>query len=105
MQAKSFTIIELLITISIIFILISFLATSISKSKISAQRAQCLNNARVLNIMKAEGHSIMFGFKHNNRYIKKMRNYGDVIIVNCYSCHPQIIDFDRKERLQPNCGP
>ena len=23
-----------------------------------------------------------------------MRNYGDVIIVNCYSCHPYIIDFD-----------
>ena len=47
----------------------------------------------------SEGHSIIFGFEHNNRYIKKMRNYGDVIIINCYNCHPSIVDFDRKERF------
>jgi competence protein ComGC len=98
-------IIELLIIISIIFILVALLATSLSKAKISAQRAQCLNNARVLNMIKAEDHSIIFGFNYDNRYIKKMRNYGDVIVVNCYSCHPQIIDFDRKEKLYPDSFP
>ena len=67
-------------------------------AKISGQRAACLNNARVLNMMVEDGTSVIFGQERESRFIQKMRNYdGPVIIVNCYSCHPYIIDFDRKE--------
>ena len=96
---KGFTLVELLVTICIISMLASLVVVTISPAKQMGQRAACLNNARVLNIMNAEGHSIIFGFDRENRYVTKMRNYGDVIIVNCYNCHPSIIDFDRKERL------
>lgn len=98
---KGFTLLELLITISIIFILASLLATATSRAKEAGQRAQCLNNARVLNMTVKEGMPVIFGNTRDNRFIRKMRNYGDVIVVNCYSCHPNIIDFDRKEKLYP----
>ena len=96
---KGFTLIELLVVICIIAMLVSLIAVTIGPAKEIGQRAVCLNNARVLNTMNAAGHSIIFGFDRENRYVTKMRNYGDVIIVNCYNCHPSIIDFDRKERL------
>ena len=96
---KGFTLVELLVTICIISMLASLIVATISPVKQMGHRAACLNNARVLNMMNAEGHSIIFGFDRENRYVTKMRNYGDVIIVNCYNCHPSIIDFDRKERL------
>ena len=98
---KGFTLIELLVVIAIIAILASLLATATSKAKESGQRAQCLNNARVLNMTVKEGMPVIFGNTKDNRSIRKMRNYGDVIVVNCYSCHPNIIDFDRKEKLYP----
>ena len=103
---KAFTLIELLVTICIISMLASLVAVTIGPVKQMGRRAACLNNARVLNMMNAEGHSIIFGFERENRYVKKMRNYGDVIIVNCYNCHPSIIGFDRKEKLstpKPKC--
>ena len=96
---KAFTLLELLISISIIFILVSYLATATSNAKEAGQRAACLNNARVLNMTVKAGMPVIFGDTRDNRFIKKMRNYGDVIIVNCYSCHPYIIDFDRKEGI------
>lgn len=99
MNIRAFTLVELLVTICIISMLASLVAVTIGPAKQMGQRAACLNNARVLNMMNAEGHSIIFGFERENRYVKKMRNYGDVIIVNCYDCHPSIIDFDRKEKL------
>ena len=99
MKTKAFTLIELLVTICIISMLASLIVATISPVKQMGHRAACLNNARVLNMMNAEGHSIIFGFDRENRYVTKIRNYGDVIIVNCYNCHPSIIDFDRKERL------
>ena len=89
----------------------SLLATATSRAKESGQRAQCLNNARVLNITVKEGMPVIFGNTKDNRYIRKMRipksfrldaHYVDVIVVNCYSCHPNIIDFDRKEKLYPS---
>ena len=100
-RCKSFTLIELLISIAIIFILVALLSTSITKAKEAGQRAVCLNDARVLNMMVEEGQPIIFGNNRDTRFIKKMRNYGDVIVVNCYNCHPNIIDFDRKEKLYP----
>ena len=101
-MCKGFSLVELLVVITIIFVLTSFIATSTSKAKIAGQRAACLNNARVLNMIVDEGIPVIFGDTRDNRFIKKMRNYGDVIIVNCYSCHPWIIDFDRKEKLYPD---
>ena len=98
---KGFTLIELLVVVAIIAILASLLATATSRTKEAGQRAQCLNNARVLNMTVKEGTPVIFGFERENRFIRKMRNYGDVIVVNCYSCHPNIIDFDRKEKLYP----
>ena len=107
---KGFTLIELLVVIAIIAILASLLATATSRAKEAGQRAQCLNNARVLNMTVKEGMPVIFGFERENRYIRKMRisksfrldvDYADVIVVNCYSCHPNIIDFDRKEKLYP----
>jgi hypothetical protein len=99
---KAFSLVELLVVITIIFVLTSLIATSTSKAKITGQRAVCLNNARVLNMRVEEGMPVIFGDAHDNRFIKKTRNYGDVIVVNCYSCHPWIIDFDRKEKLHLN---
>ena len=72
---KAFTLIELLISITIIFILVSFLATATSKAKTNGQRAACLNNARVLNMMVEEGMPVIFGNARDIRFIKKMRNY------------------------------
>ena len=81
-----------------------------SRAKEAGQRAQCLNNARVLNMTVKEGMPVIFGNTKDNRYIRKMQisksfrldaDYADVIVVNCYSCHPNIIDFDRKEKLYP----
>jgi prepilin-type N-terminal cleavage/methylation domain-containing protein len=106
MKTKAFALIELLVVIAIIAILVALLLPALGSAKQTGQRAACLNNARVLNMMNAEGHSIIFGFERENRYVKKMRNYGDVIIVNCYNCHPSIIGFDRKEKLstpKPKC--
>jgi len=106
---KAFTLIELLVVIAIIAILASLIATATSRAKEAGQRAQCLNNARVLNMTVKEGMPVIFGNTKDNR-IRKMRisksfkldvDYADVIFVNCYSCHPNIIDFDRKEKLYP----
>ena len=107
---KGFTLIELLVVVAIIAILASLLATATSRAKEAGQRAQCLNNARVLNMTVKEGMPVIFGFERENRYIRKMRisksfrldvDYADVVVVNCYSCHPNMIDFDRKEKLYP----
>ena len=97
---KAFTLLELLISISIIFILTSLIATSTTQAKKAGQRAACLNDARVLSMMVEEGTPVIFGDSRDTRFITKMRNYDtSVLVVNCYSCHPYIIDFYRKEGI------
>jgi len=97
---KGFTLVELLVTMCIIFVLTSLIATATGQAKKAGQRAACLNDARVLTMMVEEGNPIIFGNTKDTRFITKMRNYDtSVVVVNCYSCHPYIIDFYRKEGI------
>ena len=51
-------------------------------------------------MMLEEGTPGIFGDSRDTRFITKMRNYDtSVVVVNCYSCHPYIIDFYRKEGI------
>ena len=86
---KAFTLLELLVSISIIFLLAALLATSTARAKVAAQRALCLNNARALKTTDMTGVPIIYGDARDPRFIEKMQYYDPtVIVVNCYTCHP-----------------
>ena len=86
---KGFTLLELLLSISIIFLLTALLATSTARAKAAAQRAVCLNNARTLKTTGMTDVPIIYGDARDSHFIEKMRYYDStVIVVNCYTCHP-----------------
>ena len=86
---KAFTLLELLVSISIMFLLAALLATSTARAKVAAQRALCLNNARALKTTDMTGVPIIFGDIRDLRTREKMRLYDPpIVVVNCYVCHP-----------------
>ena len=86
---KSFTIVELLTTITIILILTAMLLSALSKAKRSAQLAECHNYRRQLTIYYyAEGYDERGFTEIEPSYTTQELMLDHWIIQNkCYECH------------------
>ena len=86
---RSYTIVELLVTISIISILTAMLLSALNKAKRAAQLAECHNYRRQLTIFYyAEGYD-EYGFTEiEPSYTTQELMLDHWIIQNkCYECH------------------
>ena len=87
-MSKSFTLVELLVVITIIGILTSFLLSSLSKANKSAQRVECLNFQRQLYIFYYADNWDEDTTELHPSYTKKelMDSYPR-IKQSCFDCH------------------
>jgi len=85
---KSFTLVELLVVITIIGILSALLLTSVAKAKKAAQRVECLNFQRQLYIFYYADNWDENTIELSPSYTKKelMDSYPR-IKQSCYDCH------------------
>ncbi len=85
---KSFTLVELLVVITIIGILTGFLLSSLSKANKSAQRVECLNFQRQLYIFYYADNWDEDTTELHPSYTKKelMDSYPR-IKQSCFDCH------------------
>src|ERR1700722_5173765 len=70
-QSRAFTLIELLVVIAIIAILAAMMLPVLNKATLAAQRAQCANNVRQINVaihMYADDHNDRITYYTNNEY-------------------------------------
>tara|TARA_R100000742_G_C4261192_1_gene78971 strand:- start:273 stop:554 length:282 start_codon:yes stop_codon:yes gene_type:complete len=87
---KSYTILELLVVISIIFILTGMLLSALSKAKRAAQIAECHNYRRQLTIFYyAEGYDEQgFTGPRDESFKEDLINLDEWLIqTKCYACH------------------
>ena len=93
-KTKGYTLVELLITLSIILILVAILLSALSKSKHAALTAQCHNYRRQLTIYYYVGEDEESG--NYNRYLSEIERINvrrelmldhRVIQDKCYNCH------------------
>ena len=87
-MSKSFTLVELLVVITIIGILTGFLLSSLSKANKSAQRVECLNFQRQLYIFYYADNWDEDTTELHPSYTKKelMDSYPR-IKQSCFDCH------------------
>ena len=85
---KSFTLVELLVVITIVGILTAMLLTSIARTKKSAQRVECLNFQRQLYIFYYADNWDEDAYEDHPSYTKKelMDSYPR-IKQSCFDCH------------------
>jgi len=69
-DARAFTVLELLVVVSIIFMLAALLLPSLNKAKVQMGRTACLNIERQI------GTAFMFYLQDNNDYFPPCRDYG-----------------------------
>jgi len=93
---KSFTLVELLVVITIIGILTGFLLSSLSKTKKHAQRVECLNFQRQLYIFYYADNWDEDVYEDHPSYTKKelMEAYPR-IKDSCYDCHASALTVVR----------
>ena len=87
---KSYTILELLITLSIIIILVGMLLSALSKAKDAAQIAECHNYRRQLTIFYySEGYNENgFSGPRDSSFKNELINLDEWLIqTKCYKCH------------------
>ena len=93
---KAFTLVELLVVITIITILVSMLLSALSKAKVAADMAQCHNYRRQLTIYyyaeadeqdynPSDGDISMFNVK------RELMLDHRVIQDKCYDCHNTVV--------------
>ena len=93
---KSFTLVELLVVITIIGILTAMLLTSIARTKKAAQRVECLNFQRQLYIFYYADNWDEDAYEDHPSYTKKelMDSYPR-IKDSCYDCHASALTVVR----------
>ena len=109
---ESFTIIELLVVISIISILVSMLASTFARAKLAGQKGACQANARTIKSLNLIGVPVIYpqdyAYPFWSPYEGKEGNaelsfpYGrkeTVLFVNCFDCHNKDDPFDHVHSL------
>ena len=110
---KSFTILELLLTVGIISILAALLASSIARAKDSGQRGACIANARNIQTLNLVGVPVIYPrkYKSYSSPFEGKRGYTElkfpynrselVLFVSCFDCHAHNVDdkWDPVHRL------
>ena len=84
---KSFTIVELLVTISIILVLTSMLLSALFKAKKAVQMAECHNYRRQLTIYYYAENFDVEGEEAPSYTTKELMLDHKVIQDKCYECH------------------
>ena len=85
---KGFTIMELLITLSIILVLVAMLLSALSKAKKAAQTAQCHNYRRQLVVYYyADGHDNETSEINPSYTTRDLMLDHKMISDKCYECH------------------
>ena len=93
---KSFTLVELLVAITIIGILAGFLLSSVSKANKSAQRVECLNFQRQLYIFYYADNWDEDVYEDHPSYTKKeLMDAYPRIKDSCYDCHASALTVVR----------
>lgn len=109
---KAFTLIELLTVMAIISILVSMLATSISRAKEAGQRGACLANARTIESLNLVGVPVVYAqtyeypfwspFEGKEGYVEVRFPYNKretILFVNCFNCHDLSDPFEPVHEL------
>ena len=86
---KGYTLLELLVTLSIIIILVGMLLSALSKAKDAAQIAECHNYRRQLTIYYyAEGYDENGFTEPRYSFKENLINLDEWLIqTKCYECH------------------
>ena len=104
---KAFTILELLLVVSIVLILLSLLASAFASAKVAGQRGACLANARTIESLNLVGVPVVYAqeyefpfwspFEGKRGYAEVGYLYGrseTVLFVNCFDCHDKDDPFE-----------
>ena len=84
-NVTSFTLVELLTVIAIISLLIALLLPPLAKARLEAQKAECLNFRRQLELFQLMEEHHILEFRGGKPYLNNLR-----AADSCYKCHPSV---------------
>ena len=84
-NTTSFTLLELLTVIAIVSLLIALLLPLLTKAKLEAQKAECLNFQRQLELFQLMEEYHGLEFRRGKPYLSNLR-----VADSCYKCHPSV---------------
>ena len=106
-KGEGFTVVELLVSVSIVLILTSMLAASFAGAKLAGQRGAGVANSRTLESLNMTGTPVVYAqdyeypyaspYGGKEGYVEVWFPYGGretILFVNCFDCHDKDDPFE-----------